>query len=75
MIPKLTYSQKFTLWVSVILLLLAFMPLTWEGTFMYIFLFICAFNIFVIDVLFSNAQEFEFEPQAKTYWAKTAPDY
>ena len=75
LVPDLTYSQKFELWLSVIFALLAFMPLTYEGTFMFVFLFISAFSIFLVDVMFSNEKDFEFEPQNKVYWSKTAPNY
>ena len=75
MIPKLSGSQKFELWLSVIFILLAFMPLTYEVTFMWIFLFICSFSVFIMDVLFSDEREFEFEPEYKVYWAKTTPNY
>ena len=75
MIPKLTYTQKLELWLSVIFILLAFMPLTYVGTFMFIFFFICAFTIFIIDVMFSNDKDFLFEPSNNVFFRKTAPDY
>ncbi len=68
-------SQKLFLAAMVLFIVLAFTPTTWYMMNLFLFLAFSAFFMFILDVMFGNTKDFEYEPNFKNWVKENTPAY